>query len=48
LAAVTTAAVLAIELRDADFAAALARTDLTWVAIAIGVSGCQSSPRPTT
>ena len=39
LAAVTTAAVLAIELRDADFAAALARTDLTWVAVAIGVFG---------
>jgi hypothetical protein len=39
LAAVTTAAVLAIELRDADFADALARTDLTWVAVAIGVFG---------
>ena len=39
LAAVTTAAVLAIELRDADLAAALARTDLTWVAVAIGIFG---------
>ena len=39
LVAVTTAAVLAIELRQADFAAALARTDLTWVIIAIGIFG---------
>ena len=39
LAAVTTAAFLAIELRNADFATALARTDLTWVAVAIGIFG---------
>ena len=39
VAAVTTAAVLAIELRDADFAATLAQTNLTWVAVAIGIFG---------
>ena len=39
LAAVTTAAFLAIELRNADLAATLARTDMTWVAIAIGIFG---------
>ena len=39
VAAATTAAVFAIELRDADFATTLAQTDLTWVAVAIGIFG---------
>jgi uncharacterized membrane protein YbhN (UPF0104 family) len=39
LAAVATAVVLAIELRNVDFGAALSRTDPTWVATAVGLFG---------
>ena len=39
LAAVATAVVLAIELRNVDFGATLSRTDPTWVATAVGLFG---------
>jgi uncharacterized membrane protein YbhN (UPF0104 family) len=39
VAAVATAVVLALELRNADLGATLARTDLTWVAAAVGIFG---------